>query len=371
MTLPAVLRSAAYPYRANSLNLFRLILAAAVLFAHSWYIAGRGTGPSLQGENLGGWAVAGFFVLSGFLITRSRLRSTPGDYLLHRVARIYPAFVVVLVVTAAVFAPIALLVETGSLQGYLTTPVTPLQYMWGNLPLEIQHYNIGATLQSVPYPGAWNGSLWTLFYEFLCYLVVWVLGFLAVVRRSPVVVGALFLVSVAVYAALGVAQRGGLDESFALFARLLPFFLGGSAVFYLVERWGTNLIFGVASLAAAVGLIAAIPHWGGQVAAPCLAYGLLSLSAVIPQPGWIAKNDISYGFYIYAWPVQQLTVLFGGAQWGMIVYLAITVVVTAAFAWLSWVLVERPVMLAIRERRAKGSTRSEQLPGDIQPAAGT
>ena len=77
--MTAALRGTPYPFRKNSLNLFRLILAALVLFAHSWYIAGRGSGPSIQGENLGGWAVAGFFVLSGFLITRSRLRTSPGE----------------------------------------------------------------------------------------------------------------------------------------------------------------------------------------------------------------------------------------------------------------------------------------------------
>ena len=103
VSVPAALRGTPYPYRKNSLNLFRLILAALVLFAHSWYITGqRDRARSIQGENLGGWAVAGFFVLSGFLITRSRLRTSPGEYLLHRVARIYPAFVVVLVVTAFV-----------------------------------------------------------------------------------------------------------------------------------------------------------------------------------------------------------------------------------------------------------------------------
>ncbi len=79
------------PIAPNSLNLFRLILAAMVLFAHSFYIVGEGEGPKIQGENLGGWAVAGFFVLSGFLITRSRLRTAPGEYLLHRIARIFRA----------------------------------------------------------------------------------------------------------------------------------------------------------------------------------------------------------------------------------------------------------------------------------------
>lgn len=51
--------------RNNSLNFIRLILALMVLFAHSFFIVGAGTGPGFKGENLGGWAVAGFFGISG------------------------------------------------------------------------------------------------------------------------------------------------------------------------------------------------------------------------------------------------------------------------------------------------------------------
>ena len=322
-----------------------------VLFAHSWYIAGRGSGPSVQGENLGGWAVAGFFVLSGFLITRSRLRTSPGDFLLHRVARIYPAFLVVLLVTAFVFAPLALFIQQGSLTGFLSTPISPFQYVWGNVGLHIDHYDIGATLQQVPYPGAWNGSLWTLYFEFACYLIVWVLGFVGLFRRSPALVAALWVVSVAVYARIDLAQRIGLDADFGLLSRLLPFFLGGSLIYFVVERFGVNSILGAAALVGAAATIALVPHWGGQLAAPLLCYGLLSLSAWVPQPAWIARNDISYGFYIYAWPVQQIVVLLGGSAHGMVLYLAVTVVVTAGLAWLSWIVVERPAMRAVRPSR--------------------
>ena len=48
----------------------------------------------------------------------------------------------------------------------------------------MNEYTIGSTLSDVPYPAVWNGSLWTLFYEFLCYMLVWVLGAIAWFRRS-------------------------------------------------------------------------------------------------------------------------------------------------------------------------------------------
>lgn len=348
MSPAAALRGMPYPYRRNSLNMFRLVLAALVLFAHAFYIAGRGEGPHLHGENLGGWAVAGFFVLSGFLITRSRLRTKPGDYLLHRIARIFPGFVVCLVVTAFVFAPVAALIEHGTLAGFLSTPVTPLQYIWGNLTLYIDHYAIGTTLQAVPYPGAWNGSLWTLFYEFCCYVLVWLLGGLAIFRRSPVLAGFAFVASVGVWIAVDLAQRWGLDESFFLLSKLAPFFLGGAFVYFIVERAGINAWVGLGALAVAAALIFLVPRWGGQAAAPFLAYGLLWLSAVVPQPGWIARNDVSYGFYIYAWPVQQLVILVAGAALAFPLYVVITVVLTFCLAWASWVGIERRAMRWVR-----------------------
>lgn len=348
MSPAAALRGMPYPYHRNSLNMFRLVLAALVLFAHAFYIAGRGEGPHLHGENLGGWAVAGFFVLSGFLITRSRLRTKPGDYLLHRIARIFPGFVVCLVVTAFVFAPVAALIEHGTLAGFLSTPVTPLQYIWGNLTLYIDHYAIGTTLQAVPYPGAWNGSLWTLFYEFCCYVLVWLLGGLAIFRRSPVLAGFAFVASVGVWIAVDLAQRWGLDESFFLLSKLAPFFLGGAFVYFIVERAGINAWVGLGALAVAAALIFLVPRWGGQAAAPFLAYGLLWLSAVVPQPGWIARNDVSYGFYIYAWPVQQLVILVAGAALAFPLYVVITVVLTFCLAWASWVGIERRAMRWVR-----------------------
>jgi peptidoglycan/LPS O-acetylase OafA/YrhL len=335
--------------------MFRLVLAAMVLFAHSWYVAGRGVGPQLHGENLGGWAVAGFFVLSGFLITRSRLRTTAGEYLLHRVARIYPAFVVCLIVTAAVFGPIALLLSHGTLEGYLTTPITPWEYVWGNLGLNVVHYGIGVTLDTVPYPNVWNGSLWTLYFEFLCYLAVWVLGAWSLFRRSVIPAAVLFIASVVVWANIDLAERIGLNYNFTLLFKLLPFFLGGTVVYFVIERFGLNRWVGIGSIVVAAAIIVLVPGWGGQAASPFVAYGLLFLATVIPQPRWIARNDISYGFYIYAWPVQQLFGLLGAPVWGMTFYLVVTTVGTAVLAALSWFLVERPCMQRVRGRAKIGA----------------
>lgn len=361
VTAPTGIR--AFPHSRNSLNLFRLILAAAVLFAHAFYITGNGTGPMLHGENIGGWAVAGFFVLSGFLIMGSRMRHTSGEFLVHRIARIYPAFLVVIVVTALVFAPLAGLLERGNLDGFLTTAVTPLQYIWGNLGLEVSSYTVSWTLQTVPYPGAWNGSLWTLYFEFFCYVIVWTLGFFGWFRSTVWLPVALWIASVGIHATAGVWGRLGLDLNFTLLFKLLPFFLGGVVAYVLFERWGLRTPLGIACLVGSLVPIILIPGFGGQLAAPLLAYGLLWLSTIVRQPGIIAKHDVSYGFYIYAWPVAQLLVLVGTANLGVWAFMSINVVATLVFATASWLFIERPIM-----RRTKRATPSAvRAPAASQP----
>ncbi len=343
-------RGTPFPYRANSLNLVRLVLASAVLVAHAWYITGTGSGPGWKNENLGGWAVAGFFVVSGFLITRSRLSHGLGDYLVHRLARIMPAFVVCLVVTAVVFGPIAALVEQGTLDGYLGTSPSPLSYIWTNLDLHVDQYAIGTTLSTVPYPQAWNGSLWTLYYEVCCYLVVGLLAVLGLVRRSPLPMALAFALSVIAYAQVDVLQRYGANEDLSLLSRLLPFFLGGAVIHYVVDRFGIATIPGALSLPVAVLLIAVGPIGTAQATAPLLAYGILWLSTVVPQPKIVARNDVSYGVYIYAWPVQQLTELVGptaGQLWPSIL---LSGVITVLLGTVSWLLVERPVMRRVKRR---------------------
>ena len=149
--------------RKNSLNLIRLILAVSVLVHHAWPLSGRSNGPAFAGETLGGWAVEGFFGISGYLITGSRFSNRIGDYLVHRITRIMPAFLVCLVVVAAFFGPLGYCSFTGHLRGYLSTPTTPFNYIFDNLFLKMNHFDMAGNPAAVPYPGAWNGSLWSLY----------------------------------------------------------------------------------------------------------------------------------------------------------------------------------------------------------------
>lgn len=337
--------------RSNSLNLMRLILATSVLFHHGFPLAGMGEGPLVLGDLTGGWAVIGFFALSGYLIAASRRTKRVGTFLALRVARIFPAFIVCNLVTVLVVAPIAWVYRNGSLAGYLTTETTPLQYLFVNAALKMNAYDVGASPVGVPYPHVWNGSLWSLFFEFLCYLMVAVIFFIPFAATSPIPMVLAWLGSVlarVVYVVWGEAL--GLGADVGILTKLLPYFLAGAVLQMVRKQVGMQALAAVIAagiFAVGTGLA---PSWGGQATSIALTYVLLWLGATLKSPQVIRTHDVSYGMYIYAFQVQQLFAVFGAWTWGYWPFALAALAVTVVFAVPSWLLVERPIMEWARKR---------------------
>ena len=144
----------------NSMNAVRLGLALSVIVGHAWPLSGSSWEPAFGDAGLGHVAVGGFFAISGFLITRSRWRTTPGRFAWARVLRIYPGLWACLVVTAVGFAPLAWLTTGHRLSSYPAGAAW--DYVWTNLTSRVATSRIGQTLETVPYAGVWDGPLWTL-----------------------------------------------------------------------------------------------------------------------------------------------------------------------------------------------------------------
>lgn len=341
-----------------------------VLVAHSYTLSGNGVGFTFNGDHLGTWAVYGFFCLSGYLITASRIRTRFIEYLGHRIARIYPGFLVSLVVVAFGFAPVAYLHERGTLDGFLTAVPTPLNYLAANAGLNMREYVVAGTLAGNLHPGAWNGSLWSLYYEFLCYLVIGALLSFAFLRRRPVLLVPVFVVSVvAATQASVVASYFGGNGEVAQLLELLPFFLGGAVVFALKDRLPLTWWSAAGSLAGFVALVHLDGDWGPALSAPLLTLALLWLGAALPCPALLRRNDISYGCYIYAFPCQQLVTVLGGAAWGTGVHAALSVPGTVVLATASWLLVERRAMRAVRGQAERSASIAVQAaPSDARVA---
>jgi len=142
--------------------------------------------------------------------------------------------------------------------------------------------------------------------------------------------------------------------------KLLPFFLGGATLFVWKNRIGLHWLPAIVSLGLWVSLGAAFPSWGGQASGFFAAYFLLWLSSWLPQPAWIARNDVSYGMYIYAFPVQQLFAIFGAYHWGVFWFTVVTLIATVPLAVASWFWVEKPIMGRAKAAKAVQVKAPEQ-----------
>jgi peptidoglycan/LPS O-acetylase OafA/YrhL len=344
--------------RNNSLGLIRLVLASAVIVSHAFPLGGWGDDPLLAHsrgqENIGGVAVIGFFAISGYLITKSGGRGDVVRFLWHRFLRIFPAYWLALLVGAFIVGPIVWLATTGHISGYLSAaPVSPMAYVLDNASLSIAHWGIGDIFSSTPYGqlvggSVFNGSLWTLTYEWSCYLVIAALVLIPVLSNPKVARIVLPILTLA----LAVIQAGKvffginltqqlwfLDD--ALRTRLMFAFLVGATI--AVYSKSIRIDDRLAIIAAFVGFLTL---WKGGLQLfgyPAIAYFLLWLAARLParfrKIG--AKNDYSYGIYVYGFLVEQFLAFLGLYHWGYLPYVIASLVVTAGLAWCSWHLVEK------------------------------
>ena len=203
----------------------------------------------------------------------------------------------------------------------------------------------------------WNGSIWTLFYEFLCYLMLGILAFAGLLRRK--------LFVVALFAGIWVAEAAcTLNPSWQALAgpsgpNYLRYFLELSGVFlvgtliYLYRKQIRDS--GWIALACAAGCIVSL--WlplGGtapglsltstSLFAPLLAYPVLWVSFHLPWTWVGSKNDYSYGIYIYAYPIGVLLGPYGMANHGYLLFFAASMLCTLPLAFASWWLIERPAL---------------------------
>lgn len=331
----------AFDPRHNALNAIRLALALLVVVSHTWPTGGYGDDPKLGDQDLGNWAVAGFFGISGYLITASRLHSRNlVDYLWRRVLRIYPAFLVVIVVIAFVVSPIVAGV-TGDGEW---SPVHAVSFVLHNAALEIRQYGIGSTLTSVPYPNVWDGSLWTLFFEFLCYIAVGVAA--TVLPRQMIMPAVAVALIVCAGATVGFEYTSLSAPTTIKYLLLLGGYFAGGALLYLLRD---KIPHSVALVIVSIILLVVLAWFG--VSRPFagfpVAYLMIFAGSRMPQSlqrvG--AKNDISYGMYIYAFPVQQvLAYVFPAQMLPALVFALIAIACTLPLAWASWLFVERPAL---------------------------
>jgi peptidoglycan/LPS O-acetylase OafA/YrhL len=330
-----------------------------VLVSHSFVLhsGAYGSEPRLLGLSLAAIAVDTFFVISGFLVTRSLIeRANLKAYFLARTLRIYPALIVVVFISVFVLGAG---ITNKDFRSYMSDFETYTYLLMNCIAFfGVKHYLPGVFTDN-PYVGAVNGSLWTLPWELRMYTALVVLWLIAGIVKNPWGISrkTLFEYFVIVTAAIlygtnVVNKILHFSEGLSFFQRDLgyivemalhlgPLFFIGGAFYVLRARIVLSHI--PACVAVGVFIMASYLRMGIAVVYPFVLAYICLYAAYVPGGVFRRFNyfgDYSYGLYIYAFPVQQtLLVLFSfSTVW---VYCLVSFLITLSLALLSWHLVER------------------------------
>lgn len=334
--------------RSNNFDGLRLLGALSVFTSHQVSTFGHPQPTIYTGYSLGLTAVMGFFAISGYLVSGSWL-SDPDlrRFANRRGLRILPAYWAVVLL-----APL------------LVWTFTPLTQAW----LRISAYWPHVVFQGVdysffddnPYPGL-NGSLWSIKFEILCYLLLAAFG---VLLRRRLGAGAALLLLGGIGMLLLAGGEAAIRSRWAQsdFGTLLfmgSFFAAGT-VFrsfpVLTSAWVTAplVVLGVSLTYCGqnyLGVLATIP----------------ALVVLIGTRSWPVLRsagrfgDFSYGIFLWGAPLQQLVFALYGRSTNVAVVALSSVALTLAAAALSWHLLERP-SLRLKPRRHTATPAAGAVP---------
>jgi peptidoglycan/LPS O-acetylase OafA/YrhL len=329
----------------NNFGALRLLFAILVILSHSFELIDGDRSREIATTvfhtlSFGELGVYGFFLVSGYLVTKSFEKScSVGEYVFKRILRIYPGYVVAFVLCVMAIGPFV--------GGRLTvsSSITVLLRIALLQPPEMQGVFAG-----MPYPSL-NGSMWTIAYEFRCYLLVILLGVTGLLSKRIVLAiltaGALALSALHVQISdwLSFWQLAALIGVPSTTLRFTAIF-GCGALFYLYrDRIQYN---GRSAILAGSGLIILMfSRHCAEVAVPILGgYTLFWFAFNVRSPtlaGIGHEVDLSYGVYLYAWPVQNLLIWLNPGISPWLVFIA-TMAIVGPLAFGSWWLVEKPFL---------------------------
>jgi peptidoglycan/LPS O-acetylase OafA/YrhL len=329
----------------NNFDFLRLIFALFVIVTHSYPLTGiencdaicQITSGQMHFSYIG---IKGFFIISGYLIFQSLDRSKGiADYYWKRILRLFPALIVVLLLTI-LLAP---LVYENKTVSYWNND-TVWSYFYNNLSLYRMQYAIDGVFKDNPYGPAINGSLWSICYEFSMYVM---LSGLFLFRNHHKVVKVLVLMLFAMFLTLVVffdekLHRNVFYMDVSLFLNLGLFFFAG--VILSVFKYEKNKNVTLINLIALGIVVLSVVTQKYFTVIQFIFIPLLIIGVGIKSTKYInaiASNigDLSYGIYIYAFPVQQTLIHF--FKLNHISLTLYTAIISVVLAYFSWHLVEK------------------------------
>jgi peptidoglycan/LPS O-acetylase OafA/YrhL len=334
--------------RKNNFNLIRIYLSLSVYFFHSYELTGEPELSFLNKLFIGDKAVQAFFVISGYLIMKSYYRcDTVKDFLIKRIRRIYPGYLTIILLCALLGFivseyPICIYFTSPDLYKYIAANLVFLNFLQPSLPGVFTHHLFTAV----------NGSLWTLKLEVAYYLLVPLIAILRSKMNVHLLYAILFLSSVSYLAGMKHLYKVYGGDEYLFLSRQIPgqlfFFIIGAWIMELeIKDWLKPAIrwLGVPCM---IALFFPMPV---MVQSILLAGAVFFWAHIVPMINYPYKDeDISYGIYIYHFPVIQVLVYYQVYAYSALAGLMYTLIFTFGLAILSWFFMEKPFTKRKRNR---------------------
>jgi peptidoglycan/LPS O-acetylase OafA/YrhL len=343
----------------NSFDFIRFFAASLVIFGHSHVLLGVQGDHFLNQKLIGAFppettGVYIFFAISGFLVTQSALSSSSiKSFFWKRLLRIFPGLL--FVVLFSIFVIGISLTELPKIE-YLTNPQTYAS-LWVLKLYPYYSTNLPKVFESFNKFNEVNGSLWTLAYEFTCYIALAVGLLLGILRKKWIILSIFLIIWISmpfwiniIYTTNYIIPFLRLNfNDFIVFG--LYFYVG--TIFCLFKdniplRWYWAVLAIIIWFMYAIlpfskdFIVANTLFWLRIVCLPYLFFYLAFSKSLLNQFGKI--GDLSYGIYIFGYPIQQSIIYLTKSTISESQLNLFTFLIVLPMAWLSWHYIEKPAL---------------------------
>lgn len=318
----------------NNLDLVRIIAACMVIYGHAYAISPQVGSSDLVHQLLGfeysgSLAVKIFFFISGLVVSNSfYTKRNVNDFVCARFFRIWPALIAV--------------VTLGYLIGIIITSASDFTEQVPFIPYLIKSIILDFTWV---FPGVFdqnsmnvfNGSLWTIIYEVGAYIVLMSCFSLLRFNKIAITLVCLIIIFDSVLFNGFMIKLASLNEE----VKYLPacFALGALSAIYKdnIDISGTNLLMLILLASVFSAQESGMSHLLFYVS---FMYAILYVSSTKLMLFLKVKHDISYGVYLWGFPIQQLVAMKIGS-YGVAYNQIISIILSLLAGFLSWIIIEK------------------------------
>jgi peptidoglycan/LPS O-acetylase OafA/YrhL len=329
--------------RDNSFDFLRYLFAFSLILVHFCTLTDTEQFWMISGQT----RVKAFFTITGFLVVYSYLRhDNLKTYISKRVRRILPAYITVILfcfVVATLFTslhPLSYFTQTQTWQ-YVAANLTMLNFLQPSLP----------GLFTDNYETAVNGSLWSMKFEVLFYMLIPLMVYCMRKKGKATILLLVFSSYIIYHIALDYMEDHYPDNTtywmlnHGSFNTMIYFFSGTALILYFdLFCRHIKILFPLSVLL--IILLQFDSFYALNYIEPLLFSTIIIGVAYFCKPLNILQHydNISYGLYLYHYPVIQVLVQFKLHQYNIWLTFALTLIITIALAILSWKFIEKPIL---------------------------